>query len=585
MTAGAGRVLILGDISGIQRFVTNVASVGGGQAKRLRARSFYVQLLCDAAALKILDALGVKTLDGGHVLMSAAGHFVLRVADDPGCEEALARQEAEMNAWLLSELAGEVRLSLAWSSGGDSEMARFLLAHRGMNRSTLRPWASVVAGRGTWDEASLVLAPRDKPCQLCGRRKGEIDELLENGDRRSICRLCDKLKQVGEKLTGAERLIIAKPNSARPSSNAWISAFGLNVGLGSSVVHPSDTLAIASLGEPIPEMTNDPFAGRRLTRPLARHVPAGETGHATLDFHAIAGKSTGDHKLGVFKADGDDMGAFWTSIFEADQDLTRYCALSKEFDDFSAGEVDGLIARPAEGRGRWRFIYTIYSGGDDLLYLGPWDVVLDFAAEVRRLFRLRFSRHGLSLSAGIAVVKPGWPIRRVAQLAEDLLEQAKTTPAPGAEGPKDQVAALGSVWKWDGHQGIIDEGKQWASWVRSSALDRGWLQRVRELNEARTAFRRGHAGAAAGGAHGLMASARLSYSIDRLVQSHDRTLRSPRTPENLRVSLETLGVRLKHLVEEFEAPETPRSRHLSASLLYAILSTRSPGAEDRDGMV
>ncbi len=51
-------MVILGDISGIQNYVFDVvAEEGGGQAQRLRARSFFVQLLSEVAALRVLRAL------------------------------------------------------------------------------------------------------------------------------------------------------------------------------------------------------------------------------------------------------------------------------------------------------------------------------------------------------------------------------------------------------------------------------------------------------------------------------------------------------------------------------------------------
>ena len=50
-------MIILGDISGIQNYLFDVAEEGGGQAQRLRARSFFVQLLAETAALRVLRAL------------------------------------------------------------------------------------------------------------------------------------------------------------------------------------------------------------------------------------------------------------------------------------------------------------------------------------------------------------------------------------------------------------------------------------------------------------------------------------------------------------------------------------------------
>ena len=45
-------MIVLGDVSGIQRYLFDVAETGGGQARRLRARSFLVQALVERAALQ-----------------------------------------------------------------------------------------------------------------------------------------------------------------------------------------------------------------------------------------------------------------------------------------------------------------------------------------------------------------------------------------------------------------------------------------------------------------------------------------------------------------------------------------------------
>jgi CRISPR/Cas system-associated protein Cas10 (large subunit of type III CRISPR-Cas system) len=50
-------MIMLGDISGIQGFVFDFAEEGGGQAQRLRARSFMVQLIAKVASIRILNAL------------------------------------------------------------------------------------------------------------------------------------------------------------------------------------------------------------------------------------------------------------------------------------------------------------------------------------------------------------------------------------------------------------------------------------------------------------------------------------------------------------------------------------------------
>jgi CRISPR/Cas system-associated protein Cas10 (large subunit of type III CRISPR-Cas system) len=49
-------VLIAGTLSGIQEYLFAVPETGGGQAKLLRARSFRIQVISEAIALRLLRA-------------------------------------------------------------------------------------------------------------------------------------------------------------------------------------------------------------------------------------------------------------------------------------------------------------------------------------------------------------------------------------------------------------------------------------------------------------------------------------------------------------------------------------------------
>src|SRR5690606_5311996 len=185
-----------------------------------------------------------------------------------------------------------------------------------------------------------------------------------------------------------------------------------------------------------------------------------------------------------------------------------------DLDDFFATELTRVL------RGReWQATYTVYSGGDDLLLVGPWDRMLDLAAEIRSRFQRRFGASGLTLSGGLAIVRYRYPIRRGVSQAEDLLEQAKTIPAPRASSAKDQLAALGQLWKWEQHDLIVRAGKELARWVETGVARRGWLHRLLRL----TLVRRGEIPAESR-AEQLAATARLAYDVGRKYpapNSHD----------------------------------------------------------------
>jgi hypothetical protein len=287
----------------------------------------------------------------------------------------------------------------------------------------------------------------------------------------------------------------------------------------------------------------------------------------------------GDQKLGVLKADGDGMGEFWNQLLRSSPDLSAYCDASAEVDLFSAGDINELLnspTQPGDGRTSFHSIYTVFSGGDDLLFIGPWDVVLDFAGSIRKLFADRFQSRRLTLSAGIAIVKHNWPVKRIVSMAEELLEQAKNEVATGRETGRNQVAALGGLWSWDDHQTVIEEGRRWVEWVRQGVAERGWLQTIFELNEsARQQPFRGRSGPT----DSLMAAARLDYLLERRTpRKAEKRIRQPGVDRKywpVDPHWESLQNRLRTLRQEFENPVSAESRLLSPSLRYAILATRS----------
>jgi len=72
-------------------------------------------------------------------------------------------------------------------------------------------------------------------------------------------------------------------------------------------------------------------------------------------------------------------------------------------------------------------IYGLFSGGDDFIFIGPWDMIIDFAIEVNKEFR-RYSSNNpwITISAGIELSQANYPISRALINAEHSLEESKS---------------------------------------------------------------------------------------------------------------------------------------------------------------
>ncbi len=525
-------MIILGDISGIQKYVFDVAEEGGGQARRLRARSFFVQLLAETAALRVRRAV---QWGPGSILLCGAGKFTLRGSCAAPADNLLTSEQQAINDWLLQETRGELRLTLAWADSAESDKLAYQAAQQELQRKKAQPWAPLPGA--AWADARLVLEPLDTPCSLCHHAPAAKDEIDGDGERRQVCRTCFKNREIGEKLPRARWLVI---QGAPQAADLAMLGQGIDVVTNNSATIGAGTLAVANLKEP--ETCPSWCAGDRfMQRRLMAHVPVGDDGKPVWFTELAETHSQGDQLLAVFKADADSLGVRFEHLLNSGG-LDAMHALSDRLDEFFAGRLRRELANR---NGRWWPIYTIFAGGDDLIMVGPWNVMVDFAATMRQWFAEEFSDHGLTLSAGLELMKPKRPIKPAVERAELLLNEAK-------DSGKDRLAAFGQVWQWTDHAAIMEAARQLVAWANAGEIQRGWLHTLLELRLAR---------------HGdnpePLATARLAYHVDRNYR--------PRT----RAREWALG-----LVQRFDNLEEIDVRYLPAIVRYALTATRTRGEED-----
>jgi CRISPR-associated protein Csm1 len=518
-------MIILGDISGIQSFLFDVSESGGGQARRLRARSFLVQALTECAALRILNSMDWP-LDSSHFLFSGAGKFILRGSGDPGFIRSLAEQ---LSSELLDETAGELRLALGIGIGG-LDVEDYCQAQKELHLAKAAPWRPTAG----WDPSRFVLPPLNTPCKLCRRAPGvESEKDPESGESREVCRQCSQNYQLGRILPHAGSLVLRRGGTGQFS---W---FGLSGELrcDDQIIQDDRTVAVVGFdGEHGPSAGCPPE--RFIARRLMTRVPTNAQGDPVW-FTDLAKRSTGDQLLAVLKADVDSLGVHIEELLRGRAELTDFLQFADFLDAFFS---DGL-GREITPDSQWQAIYTVFAGGDDLVMIGPWDVMFSFAGQVRELFRRQFPK--LTLSAGVSLFKPKRPVKAAIEDAERLLELAKAV-------PKDQCAAFGQVWNWSQHTAILDEAEKLANWVRRNQMQRGWLHTLLELAIARH-----------GDKPNALATARLAYHVNRNYGKYS-----------------DVSAWADDLVRQFDDSSQPIVRFLPAIVRYALTATRTAGERE-----
>jgi CRISPR-associated protein Csm1 len=131
--------------------------------------------------------------------------------------------------------------------------------------------------------------------------------------------------------------------------------------------------------------------------------------------------------LGVLKADVDNLGYIFSRGFikvngSSILSLSRLVSLSWFLDLFFSEVLKSYV----EEEERFRNIYSVFSGGDDLFLIGPWSRILEFEPLLREKFsEYTCENRSFTISAGIAVVRPELPIYYMAEEAEGALDVSK----------------------------------------------------------------------------------------------------------------------------------------------------------------
>lgn len=189
-------------------------------------------------------------------------------------------------------------------------------------------------------------------------------------------------------------------------------------------------------------------------------------------------KRYGSDLLGVLKADVDNLGLIFSKGFEnpkrAEKGLdnidrktvSRYLTMSRMLELFFSGWVREIMSEEykellineltiIEGIDRgclenylksdvinFENIYTVYSGGDDMALVGPWETMIIFTIFLNMQFRkYACNNKFITLSAGLTFVKPKYPIASAIKQAELLLEKSK-------EYGKDRITLFGTTVEW-----------------------------------------------------------------------------------------------------------------------------------------
>ena len=493
-------LLIQGDFFGIQDFIF----ASGGEtnkraAKLLRGRSFYVSLLSECAALKVLDALDLPSTSQ---VINAAGKFMIVADKTDATIEKLKKVQKELDKWFLDHSWGQAGIGLAWTEASCNDFRRG-------KTGKPSPYKQLITK--LFEQLEII---KNQRLNLCGDSSAPIifKDFLDSFDNnRGVCKIDGRSPakitdkdgiemselahdqiNTGTWLAKAEReRILITRKSLDMDTALKVSIFGYHISFAKSEEEQGKFGADAKNGNllrawdfSLPKSADQALWNGYARRTINAYVPLFDTksqaeaalgkykGEEELDLgeaktlnHIAFEDQTlqenhqwqGISALSTLKGDVDNLGMIFQSGLGDDVSFSKTAALSRQINAFFTVYLPWLC------KTEYPNTYTVFAGGDDFFLIGPWLSQIKLAGKMRQAFQDYVGRNSeVHFSAGISTTKPGLPIGQLGDMAENALEQAKAhnpivravpvgaTPTSRlARLPKNAVTCFNQTVSWD----------------------------------------------------------------------------------------------------------------------------------------
>ena len=478
-------LLIQGDFFGIQDFIfASDGETNKRAAKLLRGRSFYVSLLSECAALKVLDILDLPSTSQ---VINAAGKFMIVAPNTVATIEKLQQVQQELDSWFLEHSWGQAGVGLAWTEAACNDFRRFnrdvadapteVGATPTSRLKPTSPYQQLI--KKLFEQLDII---KNQRLNLCGDSLAPIifNDFLDSFDNdKGVCKidgrspakilldneiwiseLANDQINTGTWLAKAEReRILITRKSLGMDTALKIAIFDYHISFAKSEEDQGKFGEQAKNGNllrawdfSLPKSADQALWNGYARRTINAYVPLFDD---KAQAEAALGKYKGEEKLDLdeaktfnhiacedqtlqdnhqwlgisalstLKGDVDNLGMIFQNGLSDDVSFSKTAALSRQINVFFTVYLPWLC------KTEYPNTYTVFAGGDDFFLVGPWLSQIKLAGKMRQAFQDYVAGNSeVHFSAGISTTKPGLPISQLGEMAETALEQAKAHNPP-----------------------------------------------------------------------------------------------------------------------------------------------------------
>ncbi len=474
-------LLIGADVSGIQAFIYDIVSKNA--AKNLKGRSFYLQLLVDSLLQKLTNDLG---LFNSNIVYASGGGFYLIAPNTEKVRKSLENFEIEVTRNIFETHRGGLFLALECVEFTEEDL---------FGQRIHKPWQNLIVKLDKKKQQRnlkmMVERYNDffEPLDIGGDQirdvitgqeiasKKEVEYLRKEGgiNEQPVHKITWQQIELGKQLKSSDYWI-----SADMELKYWNKESFSPCGIGihhyflkkeevekyrDQLKSSADRVRIFTVNdlnflETVISGTENIYG---FTFYGGDDYPV-EQDESGIDYPKTFDKMAGDEdsglkRLGILRMDVDNLGqAFISGFTDNKKTFSRYSTLSRSLDYFFKGYLNTIWQQPKYKDNT----FIIYAGGDDLFIVGKWSLLADMAEDIYNDFK-SWTCHNphLSLSGGLAVVTPKFPIMKGAMLAADAEKRAKDhkVKTNGGEVEKNAITLFGFPLNWNMEFPVVKELK------------------------------------------------------------------------------------------------------------------------------
>lgn len=399
------------DMSGIQNFIYSVDN--SGALKGLRAKSFYLEIMLEHIIDELLERLG---LSRANLIYSGGGHAYILLPATESVEMILTEFNEELRKWCMNSFGTELYTAAGYTAcSANALMNKPEGAYEEIFRRVSKAVSLRKASRYSAEDIRYLNRGRKeenaRECRVCGR----TDLLTED----NICEFCSSFKKLSGGILHDDFITVMdeKPD-------------------GESVLLPFDRYMITEDEDSLRSRMKKPgyirsYSKNRMYTGLNFSTRLWIGDYASdVSFEALADKSKGIRRLGVLRADVDNLGqAFVNGFPSAYTSISRTATFSRKLNMFFKLHInsilgDGKFSMDGSAEGE-RNLMIVYSGGDDVFVVGAWNDVVEAAVDISEALE-RYTQNTLSVSAGIGLFPAKYPVKALARQTGDLEEVSKS---------------------------------------------------------------------------------------------------------------------------------------------------------------